>query len=199
MTQINYDKIIHQKAVGERIDYGLIFGNEKIVFIKCGAGGSIKGYQDNYIKLAHRIHLRIGATVIVSSNPDVEHDLQISFDKTIISASAAFLGLKNHEVCFVGTSDGGYYVLLLAKHIPESVKYLGINPSTPTEDKFIQKIKGLPQLEKFIAYGTEDELFDFVPKLQASDIPNLEIKILDGIDHEFTDKVDEFIGLTDLI
>ena len=195
---MTYDKTIHQKVVNERISYGLVFGNEKIVFIKCGAGGSIEGHQDKYIKIAHQVHSKLGATVIVASNPDVDYDLQIVSDKTMISATVSFLKLKNHEVRLVGTSDGGYYVLLLAKQVPESVKYLGINPSLTTEDMFIQTAKDLPTVEKIIVYGTNDELFSFVPKLTASDIPDLEIKTLDGIDHEFTGKLDEFIKLADL-
>ena len=61
---LNYDKILSATVDGEKIKYGILFGNEKIVFIKVGADGNIRGYQDKYLKMAHRIHARIGATVI---------------------------------------------------------------------------------------------------------------------------------------
>ena len=64
MTTLNYDKILSATVDGEKIKYGILFGNEKIVFIKVGADGNIRGYQDKYLKMAHRIHARIGATVI---------------------------------------------------------------------------------------------------------------------------------------
>ena len=54
---------------GEKFNYHFVFGNEKIVFIKAGAGGSERGYEDKYIKMAERIHERTGATVICASNP----------------------------------------------------------------------------------------------------------------------------------
>ena len=34
-----FDKIIHKTLDEESVDYGFIFGNNKIVFIKVGAGG----------------------------------------------------------------------------------------------------------------------------------------------------------------
>ena len=48
-------------------------------------------------------------------------------------------------------------------------------------------------------YGTEDEDFECVPLLQRLDCENLEILTVEGADHEFTDMVDEFIALIDLI
>ena len=59
MTTLNYDKVDDEK-----IKYGILFGNEKIVFIKVGADGNIRGYQDKYLKMAHRVHARIGDTFI---------------------------------------------------------------------------------------------------------------------------------------
>ena len=53
----------------EKFNYHFVLGNEKIVFIKAGAGGSERGYEDKYIKMADRIHERSGATVITASNP----------------------------------------------------------------------------------------------------------------------------------
>ena len=62
-----------QYVDGEKIEYEVIFGNEKMVFIKAGAGGSARGYENKYLRMARRIHERIGATVICASNPDAPH------------------------------------------------------------------------------------------------------------------------------
>ena len=59
-----YDKIIRKIIGGETINYGIIFGNDKIVFIKTGVDGDIRGYKDKYLKMSHRVHERMGATVI---------------------------------------------------------------------------------------------------------------------------------------
>lgn len=44
MPQLSYDKITFQSVARERIHYGILYGNEKIVFIKVGSDGSIRGY-----------------------------------------------------------------------------------------------------------------------------------------------------------
>ena len=78
---LNYDKVVRKKIEAETINYGIISGNEKIVFIKVGADGNIKGYKNKYLKMAHRVHEKTGATVICASNPYTETE-QISSDKT---------------------------------------------------------------------------------------------------------------------
>jgi alpha/beta superfamily hydrolase len=51
-----------------------------------------------------------------------------------------------------------------------------------------------------IIYGTEDEEGrEMIPVLKKREIPNFEIKLVDGADHSFTGMIDEFIGLIDLI
>ena len=60
---MNFDKIIQKEIDGEALQYGFLLGNNKIVFIKTGAYGSIKGRDDRYLKMAHRIRERMGATV----------------------------------------------------------------------------------------------------------------------------------------
>ena len=52
MTTLNYDKILSATVDGEKIKYGILFENEKIIFIKVGADGNIRGYQDKYLKMA---------------------------------------------------------------------------------------------------------------------------------------------------
>ena len=128
MPQLSYDKTINKTLSGEKLRYGLLYGNEKIVFIKVGAGGNIRGYQDKYLKMAHRVHERLGATVICASNPYIEHGHEDA-DQAMIETVAAEAGFASYEVYFVGTSDGGYHNLKLAKIVPQSVKFLGINAS----------------------------------------------------------------------
>jgi alpha/beta superfamily hydrolase len=45
----------------------------------------------------------------------------------------------------------------------------------------------------------DDDFDDIVPILKALECDNLEIIVLDGVDHDFTGKVDDFIALIDLI
>ena len=200
MPQLSYDKVTSRPVRTEEINYGILYGNEKIVFIKVGADGSIRGYQDKYLKMAHRIHERLGATVICASNPEIEYDAQVAADKAMISEIATARGFDDSKVYFVGTSDGGYQNLLLAKEIPQTVKILGINPSLSSVQDFVEKVQALPHVQKIMVYGTKDDVYDeCVPELQALDCENLEILTVEGADHEFTDMVDAFIALIDLI
>ena len=45
-----YDEIIKKRIDGETINYGIVKGNENVVFIKVGADGNIKGYKNKYLK-----------------------------------------------------------------------------------------------------------------------------------------------------
>lgn len=197
---MNYDMILSKTVDYVKIHYGILFGNEKIVFIKVGASGNIRGYQDKYLKLAHRVHERIGATVICASNCDLDGKMQLKIDKALIKKVITDRGLDNYELYFVGTSDGGEHSLKLSQQFPETVKFLGLNSSWRNIDDFIERIRSLSHVKKTFVYGAMDDDFDdIVPRLKALECDNLEIVILDGVDHDFTGKVDDFIALIDLI
>ena len=200
MKNLSYDQILGTAVDGEKIKYGILFGNEKIVFIKVGADGNIRGYQDKYLRMAHRVHSRIGATVICASNPCISEPAHLKADKALINKVIAERGFENHEMYFVGTSDGGYHSLLLTQQFPQTVKYLGINSSHKGIEDFAERILRLSQVKKTLVYGRNDEDFDKdFPTMNALACDNLEIVVLDGVDHYFTDKVDDFIALVDFL
>lgn len=207
MTNLSYDKTYSITFGDEKIKYGILYGNEKIIFIKAGAPRDIdeeeethEAYIDKYLIMAHRVHDRIGATVICASNSDLSGKTQLKADKTLIEKVIADLGLDHYELYFIGNSDGGDHSLKLSQQFPETVKFLGINSSWTSIDDFLERIQSLPGVKKIFAYGAKDVDFDFiVPRLKTLECSNLEIIVLDGIDHEFTDKVDDFIALIDLI
>ena len=198
MPQLSYDKTINKTLSGEKLRYGLLYGNEKIVFIKVGAGGSIRGYQGKYLKMAHRVHERLGATVICASNPDTERGHEDA-DRAMIESVAAEAEFASYEVYFVGTSDGGYHNLKLAKIVPQSVKFLGINASLNSVQDLTEKLQAIPDVPKLLVYGTKDEDYIREPALRALKCDNLEVITIEGADHDFTGMVEEFIALTDLL
>ena len=200
MANLKYDKILSITIGDEKIKYGILFGNEKIVFIKVGADGNIRGYQDKYLKMAHRVHDRIGATVICASNPYVSEHAHVKSDKALIHKLIAECAFENYEMYFVGTSDGGYHSLLLAQQFSQTVQYLGINSSHKGIEDFAKRILSLSRVQKILVYGRDDEDFDKdFPTMNALACDNLEIVVLDDVDHDFTDKVDDFIALVDLL
>lgn len=195
---LNYDKVISKTVDDETIEYGILYGNEKIVFIKVGADGNIRGYKDKYLKMAYRIHKRLGSTVVCASNPWIEEG-HIDADKSVICETATEKSFSEYEVYFVGASDGAHHNLLLAAEISQTVKILGINTSVVDLQDFKNKLNSLSQIKKVLVYGTEDELFYIVPSLEETGVDNLEIKIIQGADHEFRGMLEEYISLVDLL
>ena len=56
MQELKFDKEIHSKFEDIAIiDYGIVEGNNIIVFIKAGQNGSLYGYQNKYVKMAKRL------------------------------------------------------------------------------------------------------------------------------------------------
>lgn len=196
---MNYDKIITKPINGEKIKYGILHGNENIVFIKTGIDGDIYGYKNKYPKMAHRIHERIGATVICASNPDTESN-QLDSDRAMISKIASELNVSEIKVYLVGASDGGYHILSLAKCIPQTVRLLCINPSFIDVKTFNDKLIELSNIKKTLIYGSKDEDYALiVPHLKKLNCNNLEIITIDGADHQFKGMLEEFIGLIELL
>lgn len=200
---MEFDKIIHKTLDEESVDYGFMFGNNKIVFIKVGAGGGIPGYQDKYLRMAHRVHERLGATVICASNvledEGIYKKVLADMDRNAIRWCVRKLNLSSFELNLVGVSDGANHCLSLARIAPTK-KLLCINPSFvpghDPSDRLILRSK----VEKIFVYGTkDDEGYQLVPKLKERAIPNFEIRWVEGADHEFTGMVDEFVDLIDLV
>lgn len=150
--------------------------------------------------MAHRIRDRIGATVICASNDDADPREQLRKDKLLIKKVIADFALENYELYFVGNSDGGEHSLKLAQQFPQTIAFLGINSSWSNMDAFLEKIHSLSCVKKIFVYGARDvDFHDIAPKFKALACDNLGIIVLDDVDHDFTDKVDDFIALIDLI
>ena len=183
---------------GEKFNYHFVIGNEKIVFIKAGAGGSERGYEDKYIKLAERINERTGATVITASNPiDPICDAP---DAQEILWVVNRMGFEHFELCFVGVSDGAYLNLELAKRFTETRKWIGINTSFASVNELGARLNALPNVTKLMIYGTKDDDFDeVVPALSTMSSDNFVMEFVEGADHSFTDMLEEFVALADYV
>ena len=195
---MNYDKIFRKRIDGTEIRYGVVFGNEKIVFIKTGVDGKIDGYDNKYLKMAQRLHERLGATVICSSNPFIEEG-HVAADKAFIEKVVSETGLSSYTLFLFGTSDGAYHNLLLAKALPETVKLVCVNTSTPNYDRLKENLIKLSHVSKIFVYGDKDDEYHFLPCLEKENFENFELITVAGANHEFTGMVEEYILLSDLL
>ena len=195
---LNYDKVVSKTIEGEKISYGIIFGNEKIVFIKVGADGNIKGYKNKYLKMAHRVHEKIGATVICASNPYIENG-HVAADKEMILKVANEINSSEYTVSFFGTSDGAYHNLSLAKEVPETIKILCVNTSSVNLENLEKKLLELSAVNKILVYGSKDEEYSSLLYLKELNCENLKLITIDGADHEFKGMLEEYITLIDML
>ena len=188
-------QIVTKDVGGEKVDYSIVWGNGKIVFIKAGAGGSARGFQDKYITMTDRINKRMGATVICASNPCVPHK---GLDEEVIRWAISEKGFADFKVYFVGASDGAYKNLSLAKKFPQTVKILAINASYITVEGLVDKLKDLSNVDKVLVCGTKDvDSMAYVEPIQTAVLPKLTIQLVEGADHKFVGMLDEFISLVD--
>ena len=191
-----YDKVINTEVDGEEINYGISFGNEKIIFIKTGADGGIEGFDRKYLRIKDILREKFSATIICSDDPFADDE---QMDKTMIEQVAAGMKFSDYELYFIGTSEGAYKALSLAKHFPQTVSFLAINSSFNTAENLYERLLALPKVNKTFVYGTKDDDYWIAPLLKDLKCDNLEIIDFEGADHEFKGMTDEFVSLTKLL
>jgi hypothetical protein len=64
-----FDQVFGRIFYNSVIEYGIIKGNNQILFIKPGQDGSLQGYKNKYYNLAKYVNEKYGFTVICSNNP----------------------------------------------------------------------------------------------------------------------------------
>jgi hypothetical protein len=193
---MSFDKNISRMIGKDRINYGVIFGNEKIVFIKSGAGGSIRGAENKYLSMAKIAHEKLGATVICANNPDVSHEF---WDEKIIRWVISKKEFSKFELYFFGTSDGAYKNLLLAKKFPETVKIISVNTSFISLENLTKELLAIPQVKKILVCGTNDDEYDALISLKNEKCNNLSLVTIEGANHIFSGMTDKYISLIELL
>ena len=104
MQEFKFDKEIHSKFEDIAIiDYGIVEGNNIIVFIKAGQNGSLYGYQNKYIKMAKRLNQKYGCSVICSSNPFDGNNPLDNAMKIIEDYAKKF---DDYKIYYLGYSNG---------------------------------------------------------------------------------------------
>ena len=190
----NFDKTIVKTIDGEKLEYGFITGNEKILFIKVGAGEDIHKYKDHYkryVDMAVIAHNWFGVTVICASNPDVPHE---DIDEEMIRMVASEQDFEDFKLYLWGISDGAYHNLKLAKRFPETVKIIGVNTSFITFSDLEDKLQDLSHVKKILIYGSKDDDFDIVfPALRDKQDKYLKTIFIGGADHSFSEMAEQLI------
>jgi pimeloyl-ACP methyl ester carboxylesterase len=193
---MDFDKTLCDVIDGYEIKYGIIYGNENIFFIKCGAGGTIPGDDDKYLKMANKLHTDFGATVICSAYPYPSDDYLLQYDEEIINRFITKFK-SDYTLNFIGVSRGAYIGLTYLSQKFIFSKMLLINmPLMINFHKSIDALTNLTNTKVLFIYGDKDPSVTYIPYLK---LHHNNVTIINGADHTFTGMVGEFTSLVDLL
>lgn len=193
-----FDEIKTETQKSSQIEYGIVHGNNTIVFVKVGLSGTIFGYKNKYLKIARDLNKKHNATVIVSSNPtELGYETDFAKEMQFVKNYADFRGFSNFQIYFMGHSNGATLGILNAYKFPQIKKLLCINGPLNLMPSLIT-----PGFEQFsgekmnLVYGSKDPTFNmanlFKKDFQSEKIDFITVK---GTDHYFSNCLDLFVNL----
>ena len=188
-----YDKIVHSQLKDiPVIDYGIIKGDEIIVFIKAGRNGSIYGYQNKYLEMANAINKKYGYTVICSSNPFNETnplDNAMKFIEDYCNEQK----IKKSKIYYMGHSNGALIGAWFGSKYPKIKRMLLINgPLMLNWHKTKDGIKTFTGERMTFVYGSLDPSIKYTGLIEPFVNETVKLEIIEGQDHHFSKDTFEF-------
>ena len=180
------------------VDYGILQGQGRWVFVKPGLGTDCRGYADKYVRMAHCLRDTCGYGVIVASNP---HDgaSHAEEDEAVLDQFVGSGSTRSHDRLFFGSSNGCIKGLELTARGVSFRRMVLVN--MPLMINF-HRIKGylsaIPQTEITAVYGERDPSFAYTPFLEGR-FPHVKVMTIPRADHNFTGMTEEFISLSRLL
>lgn len=182
------------KVWNEGIEYGIVRGSRRTVFIKTGLGTDEIEPDSKYMTIARRLHEADGCGVVVAANP---HDgsSHAESDRRMLERYLEENGISAPELSFFGNSNGCIKGLELAACSVTFQKMILVNmPLMINFHKTKGYIAAIPQTEILAVYGELDPSFSYVPFLRGRYV-NLRVMTVPGADHNFKGKTDKFIDI----
>ena len=169
------------------IHYGIINGNNKILFIKPGLDGSLIGYKEKYYKLAKYINEKYGYTVVCSNNPSSKAKGTLYNAMDIIQNYIKFMNFTDYEIYYFGYSNGAVLGAIDAYKYPSITKLLLINPPLFINfDKIQRGIEGFKGSKITFVFGELDPSTKYIGLLDLLKKDNLSYYIVKGEDHNLS-------------
>jgi hypothetical protein len=182
---------------GLKDEYGLIYGNNRIVIIKAGAGGSYIGHEEKYLKMARMLHATHGCTVICLSNYAAE-----SFERADGAVIRDVLSKTKGEIklYYIGNSNGSTQGLLTATKYFQFQRMVLINMPLMVNFHKIKEALSRADTEIRFVFGEMDPSYGYVPFLRNACgkdtcLARVEIVTVPHADHNFACMTDAFVGL----
>ena len=194
MNELKFDKIVKSNLEDITvIEYGIIEGNNTIVFIKTGQNGSIYGYNNKYIKMAKRLNKKYKCTVICSSNPfDGNNPLDNAF--TVIEKYTS--KFEDYKVYYLVFSNGALIGAYFGINYPKIKRMLLVNMPLIYDINLIKNNLNNFNNEKVtIVYGSLDYSINLLENINDIKSNRLDIKVILNEDHYFSKDEEDFYSL----
>lgn len=194
MNELKFDKIVKSNLEDIAvIEYGIIEGNNTIVFIKSGQNGSIYGYNNKYIKMAKRLNKKYKCTVICSSNPfDGNNPLDNAF--TVIEKYTS--KFEDYKVYYLVFSNGALIGAYFGINYPKIKRMLLVNMPLIYDINLIKNNLNNFNNEKVtIVYGSLDYSINLIENIKNIKSNRLDIKVILNEDHCFSKDEEDFYSL----
>lgn len=176
------------------IDYGIVNGNNTILFIKAGQDGSMYGYENKYLKIAKRINDKYGFTVISSSNPfDGRNPLDNAMEVIEEYSKERF---EDYNIYYMGHSNGGLIGAWYGNQYKKIKRMLLINaPLMYNWHKTKEGIKKFTGELVSMIYGEYDQSIQFTELLKPLLNESIKLNIIKNEDHHFKNNMEDFLSL----
>lgn len=194
MNELKFDKIVKSNLEDiTTIEYGIIEGNNTIVFIKSGQNGSIYGYNNKYIKMAKRLNKKYKCTVICSSNPfDGNNPLDNAF--TVIEKYTS--KFEDYKVYYLGFSNGALIGAYFGINYPKIKRMLLVNmPLIYNINLIKNNLNNFNNEKVTIVYGSLDYSINLLENIKNIKSNRLDIKVILNEDHYFSKVEEDFYSL----
>ena len=193
-----FDEINIVKQGDEEITYGIIHGNNTIVFIKAGMNGTYYGYKNKYITIAKKLYKKHGCTVITASNPNGYMD-DFKSEMKSIEAFAYYHKWQDFQVYYMGHSNGACLGMIHGYKYPFIKKMLLINgPLSINPHKIIPGLQQFDGEKINLVYGSKDPSFSLLNKFSELESDKIEITRVNGASHNFNGALNLFVSLPGL-
>lgn len=176
------------------INYGIIKGNNKILFIKAGQDGSMYGYNNKYLQIAKRINSKYGYTVITSSNPfDGRNPLDNAIEVIEEYCKDKF---EDYDIYYMGHSNGGLIGAWFGNNYEKIRRMLLINaPLMYNWHKTKDGIKNFNGDLLSLVYGEFDQSIKYTELLLPLTNEKIKLNIIKNEDHHFKNNMEDFLSL----
>ena len=191
MQELKFDKEIHSKFEDIAIiDYGIVEGNNIIVFIKAGQNGSLYGYQNKYIKMAKRLNKKYGCSVICSSNP---FDGNNPLDNAMVIIEYYAKRFDDYKIYYLGYSNGALIGAWFGVKYPKIKRMALVNgPLMYNLHKTKEGALSFKGESINFIYGEHDQSIGYIELLKSIENDKIKVFIEEGQDHHFSKSEEDF-------